>query len=424
MGEPSKFHSALTVTNVKSLIPITLNMETGKYHSWATLFIVQANVHCVLEHIQPPTDSAAATAYAAAKEADLPLWTRLDNVVLQWIYGTISTDILDTILVQGDNALQAWKRVENLFHDNKNTRAVFLETQFTTTVMADFPSIIAYSNRLQSLAIQLANVGAPVSEHRLVLRLLAGLPEAYRHFVSQMQQKKTLPGFAEMCSRLKLEDSTTKEWAARDNGGAALLVVDEEPPPPPPQNHGGHNPNNGNGRNNYRGKKPYRGRGHNNNHHRGGHNNGGNNHGNNIGGGRGRGNHTTSNYQASPPTFWPYNPYGWVPPPPPQWPMPPCPYPTTPWQQPQQHQPQQQRSNNQARVLGARPPQAYNMQASNFGYATAPVSNFGYMPTDVEAAMHTLSLHQPDDNWYMDTGATSHMTANLGFPDGETPNEM
>ena len=28
--------------------------------------------------------------------------------------------------------------------------------------------------------------------------------------------------------------------------------------------------------------------------------------------------------------------------------------------------------------------------------------------------MHTLSIAPPDDQWYMDTGATSHMTANGG----------
>lgn len=38
----------------------------------------------------------------------------------------------------------------------------------------------------------------------------------------------------------------------------------------------------------------------------------------------------------------------------------------------------------------------------------------GHTSTDIEAAMHTLSLHQPDDQWYMDTGATSHMTTNPG----------
>lgn len=36
-------------------------------------------------------------------------------------------------------------------------------------------------------------------------------------------------------------------------------------------------------------------------------------------------------------------------------------------------------------------------------------------PTDIEQAMHTMSLHAPNDqNWYMDTGATSHMTASQG----------
>ncbi|MCI17763.1 hypothetical protein A2U01_0038914 [Trifolium medium] len=35
-----------------------------------------------------------------------------------------------------------------------------------------------------------------------------------------------------------------------------------------------------------------------------------------------------------------------------------------------------------------------------------------YTPTDMQAAMHTVSISPPDDQWYMDTGATSHMTAN------------
>ena len=34
-----------------------------------------------------------------------------------------------------------------------------------------------------------------------------------------------------------------------------------------------------------------------------------------------------------------------------------------------------------------------------------------YTPVDIEAAMHALSFSQPDGNYYMDTGATSHMTA-------------
>ena len=108
MADNKNFHSALTVTNVKSLIPITLDMETGHYHEWATLFKVLARVHSVLEHIIPPTDTAELTAYDATKAANLPLWKRLDAVVLQWIYATVSHDILTSILVADDVAEKAW----------------------------------------------------------------------------------------------------------------------------------------------------------------------------------------------------------------------------------------------------------------------------------------------------------------------------
>ncbi|XP_021854326.1 uncharacterized protein [Spinacia oleracea] len=193
MADSSKFHSALNVTNVKSLITITLDMETADYYSWATLFKVQAKVHQVLHHILPPTDAVELQKYEATKAADLPLWTRLDAAVLQWIYGTISHDILQSILVLDDVAADAWQRVKQIFLDNQNARVAYLETKFTTTTLAQFTSVIEYYTRLKSLVDQLGSVGAPVSDTRLVLRLLAGLPASYKHFVTTIQQKSVLP---------------------------------------------------------------------------------------------------------------------------------------------------------------------------------------------------------------------------------------
>ncbi|KAJ9535135.1 hypothetical protein OSB04_un001788 [Centaurea solstitialis] len=34
--------------------------------------------------------------------------------------------------------------------------------------------------------------------------------------------------------------------------------------------------------------------------------------------------------------------------------------------------------------------------------------------TNINEGMHTMTLFEPDTNWYMDTGATSHMTASDG----------
>ncbi|MCI03821.1 hypothetical protein A2U01_0024862, partial [Trifolium medium] len=39
-------------------------------------------------------------------------------------------------------------------------------------------------------------------------------------------------------------------------------------------------------------------------------------------------------------------------------------------------------------------------------------SSSSYAPTDIRTAKHTFSISPPDDQWYMDNGATCHMTGN------------
>ncbi|KAJ9560503.1 hypothetical protein OSB04_005663 [Centaurea solstitialis] len=82
------YHPALTVSNIKSFIPIVLEIEKVQYTSWAELFKIHAKAFLVIDHIVPPRDSTVEPA----------LWSRLDAVVLEWIYGTISNDLLHTIL--------------------------------------------------------------------------------------------------------------------------------------------------------------------------------------------------------------------------------------------------------------------------------------------------------------------------------------
>jgi len=98
MAESVKFHPALTITNMKSLIPVTLDNEQALYHSWAALFTNLTRVHDLYDHIVPPTEEPARAAYIAAKTADPTIWKRLDAAILQWIYDTISSDLLLAIL--------------------------------------------------------------------------------------------------------------------------------------------------------------------------------------------------------------------------------------------------------------------------------------------------------------------------------------
>ena len=143
----SSFHPALVVSNIKTLIPITLEMENVQYATWAELFKIHAKSHKVIHHIIP---SAPGTVPSTTEDRDL--WETLDATVLQWIYATISQDLLQTILELDTTAMEAWNRLRDLFQDNKHSRAVTLEYDFTHAATENFPNISAYCQHLKSLS--------------------------------------------------------------------------------------------------------------------------------------------------------------------------------------------------------------------------------------------------------------------------------
>ncbi|CAH9112639.1 unnamed protein product [Cuscuta europaea] len=198
----SAFHPALAISNIKNFIPITLDIENVEYSSWAELFKITARASQVLDHIIPPAASSTGSsststteltpeqllAQAAAKDEAAALWTRLDAIVLRWIYGTISHDLLHTIIEPDSTAQEAWERLDDIFLDNKRSRAMHLENLFSNTRLENFPNGSAYCRSLKTLANQLHNVGATVSNDRLVLRLVNGLSAQYDTIASIIQQ--------------------------------------------------------------------------------------------------------------------------------------------------------------------------------------------------------------------------------------------
>ncbi|GAU28442.1 hypothetical protein TSUD_54930 [Trifolium subterraneum] len=78
---------------------------------------------------------------------------------------------------------------------------------FSSTRMEDFSNVSAYCERLKQLSDQLKNVGAPVTEHRLVLQMVSGLYESYRGVATLIRQKDTLHNFLQARSMLILEES-------------------------------------------------------------------------------------------------------------------------------------------------------------------------------------------------------------------------
>ena len=69
---------------------MTLDNDSNIYLSLFALFKVQACIYNTLDHIIPPSDEQTIHAAVILKDSDSNLWNRLDTIVLQWMYATVS----------------------------------------------------------------------------------------------------------------------------------------------------------------------------------------------------------------------------------------------------------------------------------------------------------------------------------------------
>ncbi|KAJ0570559.1 putative RNA-directed DNA polymerase [Helianthus annuus] len=383
----SKLHPAVTVTNIKSYVPILLESDSTNYTTWSEFFRIHCRAFLVSDHLapRPPQPAPAASSTDKDKPPTTPdkqpttppplaldSWERLDAIVLQWLYGTISQDLINTIFKPNTTAYQAWTALETLFQDNKATRALYLKQKFNNTRLENFANMAAYCQELKVLSNQLANVDAPVDDNSLVLQTLAGLTEAYESISTVLNNTKPLPSFYEVRSQLCMNE-TRKANQAQHSATAAATALHTSTRNTSNETHSSNHSNPQPAYSNDSTSDRNRGRG-------------------SRGRGRGRGRvswnrnrqQTHNNYPG--PYPWQYGMQQWPTPFSASWPTwasPPCPCPTS------LHP---SGNNNGSGLLGPKPNSAH----------------MAYMPTDIAQAMHTMSLNPPDWNSIMDTGATGH----------------
>ncbi|XP_076955902.1 uncharacterized protein LOC143630894 [Bidens hawaiensis] len=202
----AKLHPVVAISNIKNFIPVVLDNETARYVTWSELFRVHCIAFQVQEHLEP-NKSPLDVSGDKAKVEEVTLWNRLDAIVLQWIYGTISTDLLQTIIKPKATAYNAWLALETLFQDNKPSRALHLQHKITNTRLENFPDMESYCREVKVLVDQLTNVDAPLSNQQLVLQLFMGLTEQYETTAAILQNKKPFPDFNEARSSLCAAES-------------------------------------------------------------------------------------------------------------------------------------------------------------------------------------------------------------------------
>uniref|UniRef100_A0ACD6AT67 Uncharacterized protein n=1 Tax=Avena sativa TaxID=4498 RepID=A0ACD6AT67_AVESA len=372
--------SPLAGVFINQHVPLVLTLHPPNYTQWRTLFEVMFTKSGVADHIHDPPRAAA------------PYWLQDDAYVVSWLYNRISPEIFGLVHQRHATAAQVWASISTLFLENAEHQVVFLATDFRRIEQGS-SSIINYFGRLKECADRLADFGEVVSDRDQVLNMFRGLAPRLHYAIPILTMQKPLPSFLSCRAFLLLEES--RQSPPVDGTGADTAL------------HAARAPNSGN--------------------HSGG--GGQNTHTNSGGGGRGyRGKGkapATPSAGASSTTARP--------------PALPAPA-TAPWTGMVHAWPVPWRPHAPGSgILGPRPGSASPFAGTTAHYYGSPPVPAAYgaaltppQPApawDQTALIHALNnlsvqpQQQPNGEWVLDTGATSHMASSSGsaHKDGDPP---
>lgn len=161
---------------------------------WRELFLVALGTFNLVKHIDDTERDVAD-----------PDWVQNDCAALTWLYQSISHDVMTIVLSPSATARTIWLAIENLFLDNKESRAIQLESQFRNFSQGSM-SITQYCNKLKDLADDIRDVSETITNRTLVLTALRGLNENFVVYKTTIPTQRPFPSFLATRSLLLLHE--------------------------------------------------------------------------------------------------------------------------------------------------------------------------------------------------------------------------
>ncbi|PWA36312.1 hybrid signal transduction histidine kinase M [Artemisia annua] len=170
--------------SITSKVLIHLDLKKHNYISWSSFFKIHLGSLGLKSHIEEDASSSNPNTE----------WCKLDDLIKMWILGSLCDSLQEQVVSTPGYAKALWDHLENLFHDNKDSRAINLD------------------NELRSIKIgQAQELWSPVSDKNLVMYTVNGLDSRFATIVKIIRHREPLPTFETTRTMLLLEESTLNE---------------------------------------------------------------------------------------------------------------------------------------------------------------------------------------------------------------------
>ncbi|XP_066372714.1 uncharacterized protein [Miscanthus floridulus] len=216
--------SSLMMLNIRSHVPIVLSADEGNFRQWRSFTELAIKKFGLFDHIDGTVDAAAMI--------DDPEWLQVDACVVSWLYNTISKEIWNDVNRPNASAHSVWLAITGQFLDNSLQRAVYAQQEFHSLFQGDM-GIAEYCGKLKRLADTLYDCGAAVSDPALVINTLRGLNNKFSQAIAVLSTMKPPPTFLYTKSYLLQEEHRIKHSHQMEAQTALLAAAPTNQAPRP-----------------------------------------------------------------------------------------------------------------------------------------------------------------------------------------------
>jgi hypothetical protein len=129
----------------------------------------------------------------------------MDTVVLNWISNSISANHHQVARERGCTARHLWLTIKNQLLGNREQRTLHLDTTFRTFVQGDL-SVNEYCRKFKAMVNDLVDLDARIEDRILVLNILQGLNQRFKHVSSIIRRYSPFSNFLKVRNDLLLEE--------------------------------------------------------------------------------------------------------------------------------------------------------------------------------------------------------------------------
>nr|GEW75095.1 hybrid signal transduction histidine kinase M [Tanacetum cinerariifolium] len=132
------------------------------------------------------------------------------------ILDTLEESLQDQVVTTSWHAKALWDHIKDLFHDNKDARAITLDGELRSIKLGSL-TINAYCTKIKAMTDRLANLEEKVSDKNHVMYALNGLDTRYKGIARLIHHSQPLPKFETTGYMLLLEESNLQEATSQAN---------------------------------------------------------------------------------------------------------------------------------------------------------------------------------------------------------------